>query len=129
MSPTRIPAAATKPVGWRHTLTRPAMSTYRAIRVEVEGTALNKTRERFTTTVIVSAEQRARGRHRAEALFRAGVWGLAEPLCLMGEEVGMSVQQPAPRYLRSRPWREPEPTGASEVVRPAQPTTEWPSAA
>ena len=105
------------------------MSTYRAIRIEVEGVALNRRVERFTTTVIVSTEERARGCHRDEALFRAGVWGLDEPLRIVGEEVGMPVQPPAPRYLRSRPWREPEATDGREVVRPALPTTEWPSAA
>src|SRR5487761_2143244 len=77
----------------------PTMSTYRAIRIEVEGVALNGRIERFTTTVIVSTEGRARGCHRDEALFRASVWGLEQPLRIVGEEVGMLVQPPARRYL------------------------------
>ena len=105
------------------------MSTYRAIRIEVEGTGPNRRRERFSTTVIASNEQRARGRHRKEALFRARIWGLAKPLRIVGETVGLSVQAPAHRYIRPRHWRTSPTCSASEAMPLAPAEHVWPSAA
>lgn len=52
------------------------MTTHRIVQVEVAGLGLTDRIETFSTTIIASNEELARGAHRAEALWRAGVWGL-----------------------------------------------------
>ena len=115
----RILAGAAGPVGWRHTLTHPAMSTHRHVRVEVEGIGLNGRRETFATSIIASDADRARGAHIQEARFRAKVWGLRGPLRIVGEQVGMPVAAPAERWLRGRPWRRsaPAPAPMAPIIR------------
>ena len=102
------------------------MSTHRHVRVEVEGIGLNGRRETFSTSIIASDTDRARGAHIKEARFRAKVWGLRAPLRIVGEQVGMSVAAPAERWLRDRPWRRSVPAAApmapSIRVQPVRPS-------
>ena len=98
------------------------MSTHRHVRVEVEGIGLNGRRETFSTSIIASDADRARGAHIQEARFRAKVWGLRVPLRIVGEQVGMAVEAPAKRWIRDRPWRRSVPAAASMApVNPGQP--------
>ena len=82
------------------------MTTHRVVRVEIAGLGLTDRIETFSTTIIASNEELARGAHRAEALWRAGVRGLRGSLRVVGEHVGMPVSAPPARHLRSRPWRD-----------------------
>jgi len=102
------------------------MSTHRHVRVEVEGIGLNGRRETFSTSIIASDADRARGAHIKEARFRAKVWGLRAPLRIVGEQVGMPVEAPAERWIRDRPWRRSVPAAAPVAptirVRPVRPS-------
>ncbi len=106
------------------------MSTHRHVRVEVEGIGLNGRRETFTTSIIASDADRARGAHIEEAHFRANVWGLRAPLRIVGEhgrhgrrgprgavDSGPSVAAQRPRR-RADGARQSRPTGSAVGTHP-----------
>lgn len=77
---------------------------------------MNDRREVYRTSIIASDDERARGAHWDEALFRAGVWGLRGPLRVVGVTVGMSTAAPVRRHLRCRPWRQDIPDAGPAVA-------------